>query len=52
MVGYTHQNVGESGGMLLQEILHSHIFLERFWCILSILVDKYLLRILVTYFHH
>ena len=29
-----------SRGMLLQEILDFHIFLEWFWCILSTLVDK------------
>ena len=40
-----------SGGMLPQEILHFHIFLERFWCILSISVDKDLLRISETYFY-
>ena len=52
MAGYTRQKSIGSGGMLHQEIFHFHIFLERSWCILSIiLVEKYLLRILETYLY-
>ena len=40
-VGYASQNLGGSRGMLPQEILDFHIFLEQLWCILSTLFDKY-----------
>ena len=44
IMGYARQNLGGSGGILQLPPgnLHFHIFLERFWCILSILllVDK------------
>ena len=50
---YAHQIIlGGSGGTFPQEILDFCIFLERFWCFLSTLVDKQILRILENYLYH